>query len=144
MSTKERIIHSLLFEIIALTLLIGASQLFTDRNATAIGGLAITLSLIAMAWNYIYNLGFDKLFGANRISRGLLMRIGHGTFFEIGLLIATIPLLMWVLKLDFMTVLILDLGLATFFLIYAIIYNWCYDNIREKFKSSHTAMAQDI
>ncbi|MGF1759817.1 PACE efflux transporter [Photobacterium sagamiensis] len=136
MSTKERLLHSLLFEIIALTLLVGISQLFTEHNPATVSGLAITLSLIAMAWNYFYNLAFDKVFSANRLSRGLLMRIGHGIGFEIGLLIVTIPLLMWVLKLDFWTVLILDLGLAAFFLIYAITFNWSYDNVREKFKSS--------
>ncbi|MEH6454426.1 MAG: PACE efflux transporter [Psychromonas sp.] len=140
MSTKERVFHSLIFEMVALLILVVASQLFTEHNPLEIGLLALTLSLIAMVWNYIYNLGFDKFFGENRISRGLLIRIGHGAGFELGLLIATIPLLMWVLKLDFWTVLILDLGLASFFLIYSIVFNWCYDNIRERFKPSRVVV----
>ncbi|WP_017220866.1 PACE efflux transporter [Moritella dasanensis] len=135
MSTKERIFHSLLFEIIALAILLIASKIFTQQDTTTVGGVAITLSLIAMAWNYVYNLGFDNLFGADRLSRKLMMRIGHGLGFEAGLIFATIPVLMWILQLDFMTVLILDLGLVMFFLIYSIIFNWCYDNTREKLKS---------
>lgn len=138
MSTKERILHSLLFEIIALAILLIASKIFTQQDTTTVGGVAITLSLIAMVWNYIYNLGFDNLFGADRLSRKLMMRIGHGVGFEAGLIFATVPVLMWILQLDFMTVLILDLGLVMFFLIYSIIFNWCYDNSREKFKSTTT------
>lgn len=142
MSTKERIFHTILFEIIALSIIIGASQLpigdapFLQENPAVIGGLALSLSLIAMVWNYVYNLGFDKFFGANRISRSVLKRIGHGFGFEVGLLTVTLPWLMWALRLDFWTVLILDLGLAAFFLVYSIVYNWSYDNVREKFKSS--------
>lgn len=140
MSIKERIFHSILFEIIALTLLIGASQIFSDESPAVVGGLALSLSLIAMVWNYIFNLGFDKAFGTNRISRGMLKRIGHGVGFEVGLLIVTIPWLMWALNLDFLTVFILDLGLAAFFLVYSIVFNWSYDNIREKFKYLQSAI----
>jgi uncharacterized membrane protein len=136
MSVKERIFHCLLFEIIALTILVSFSQAFSSHNPASVGGLAIGLSLSALSWNFIYNLGFDKVFGANRLSRRLLMRLGHGTGFEIGLLIVTTPLIMWVLELGFFSVIILNLGLSLFFFIYAIVFNWTYDNLRENFKSA--------
>ncbi|MGF1733278.1 PACE efflux transporter [Photobacterium kasasachensis] len=132
MSVKERILHSLLFEAIALFILMVAATLFTSHNPGVVGGIAIVLSLLAMAWNYVYNLGFDHIFGHDRLSRKLGMRIAHGFGFEVGLLIVTIPLLMWVLQMDFWTVFVLDLGIVIFFLVYSIIYNWAYDQVRSK------------
>lgn len=137
MSIKERILHSLLFEIIALIILVGFSQAFTDHNPASISGLAITLSLCAMGWNYVYNLGFDKVFGENRLSRGLLMRLGHGLGFEIGLLSVTTPLIMWVLERGFLAVVMINIGLTLFFLIYAIVFNWVYDHVRNNLKSAY-------
>ncbi len=140
MSVKERILHSLLFEAFALCILMGAATLFTAHNPTVVGGVAIALSVLAMMWNYIYNLGFDRVFGHDRLSRKIGMRIAHGIGFEAGLLLVTIPLLMWVLQMDFWTVLILDLGIVIFFLVYSIIYNWAYDQVRSKITTRATAV----
>ncbi|MBB1272103.1 MULTISPECIES: PACE efflux transporter [Psychromonas] len=132
MKTKERILHSILFEAIALFFVITAALVFTDTGIASVTGLAIGLSVLAMVWNYIYNLVFDQLFGQNRIERSFQMRISHGIGFEFGMIIVTLPLMMWVLQLDFWTVFIMDIGVVVFFLVYAIIYNWCYDLARER------------
>jgi len=132
MNTKERIFHSILFEAIALVFVISAAIVFTDAGVTSVTGLAIGLSLIAMCWNYIYNLAFDHIFGHNRINRSFKMRIGHGLGFELGMIFATLPLMMWVLHLDLWTVFVMDIGVVIFFLVYAIIYNWSYDLVRER------------
>lgn len=144
MNVKERILHSVLFEAIALVFVITAAIVFTDTEAKSATGLAVGLSLIAMVWNYIYNLGFDRIFGQNRIKRSIKMRLGHGLGFELGMIVATLPLMMWVLQLDFWTVFIMDLGVVIFFLVYAIIYNWAYDVIRERFFSSRIANSNTI
>ncbi|WP_237524053.1 PACE efflux transporter [Shewanella sp. KX20019] len=136
MNTKERIFHSILFEAIALIFVITAATVFTDAGAKSATGLAVGLSLIAMCWNYVYNLGFDRVFGDNRIERSFKMRIGHGLGFELGMVFTTLPLMMWVLQLDFVTVFIMDIGVVIFFLVYAIIYNWAYDLLRERIISS--------
>ena len=98
-------------------------------------GLAVTISLIAMAWNYLFNLGFDRVYGSDRLSRTLMMRIGHGIAFEIGMLVFSFPVIMWVLQLDFWTVLVLDFGAVLFFLVYAVIFNWVYDIVRARYFS---------
>ncbi|WP_019614312.1 PACE efflux transporter [Psychromonas ossibalaenae] len=134
MSIKERIFHSILFEVIALIILISLSKAFTDHNPATVSGLAISLSLTAMLWNYVYNLGFDKIFGAERLSRGVVKRLGHGVGFEIGLLTVSMPMIMWVLDRDFISVFMINIGLSLFFVVYAVIYNWSYDTIRENFK----------
>ncbi|WP_108945520.1 PACE efflux transporter [Shewanella halifaxensis] len=144
MSIKERILHSILFELVALTLLIGFSQVVSDYNPLSVGGLAIMLSMSAMTWNYIYNLGFDKVFGSNRIARSLLLRVGHGVGFEIGLLMITTPLIMWTLKLGFVAVIVINLGLSLFFLIYAIVFNWAYDHISKNVKSAYGDRCKEL
>mgnify|MGYP003110945005 CR=1 FL=1 len=144
MNVKERILHSVLFEAIALIFVITAAIVFTDTEAKSATGLAVGLSLIAMVWNYIYNLGFDRIFGQNRIQRSIKMRLGHGLGFELGMVVATLPLMMWVLQLDFWTVFIMDLGVVIFFLVYAIIYNWAYDVIRERFFSSRVLNSNTV
>ncbi|MFA0403086.1 MULTISPECIES: PACE efflux transporter [unclassified Vibrio] len=111
MSHKERMLHMVLFEVFALIMM---------------AGLALAMSLIAMAWNYVY----DKIFGADRTKRTKKTRVLHGLGFELGLMTVTLPVLMWVLQLDFLTVLIMDIGLVIFFVLYAIAFNWAYDSVR--------------
>jgi len=132
MTHKERIIHTLLFEAIALTLTTTAAVMFTGRDILSMSGLAILLSAIAMVWNYIYNYGFDHFFGNNRIQRSIKMRLGHGIGFEIGMLAFSLPALMWVLQLDIVTIFIMDIGVAIFFIVYAIVFNYAYDHLRPK------------
>ncbi len=130
MTKKERIIHSILFEIVGLIILVSLVTLTTDEEPLKMTGLTATLSTIAMVWNYIYNLGFDRVFGQNRLSRGLFMRIGHSIGFEIGITLASLPMIMWVLKLEIWHALVADMGLTVFYLVYAIVFNWSYDIIR--------------
>lgn len=133
MSHKERILHMVLFEVFALIMMAGLATYITDNGAGEMAGLALAMSLIAMAWNYVYNYGYDKIFGADRTKRTKKTRVLHGLGFELGLMTVTLPVLMWVLKLDFLTVLIMDIGLVIFFVLYAIGFNWAYDSVRDYF-----------
>lgn len=136
MSKKERVFHSVLFECIALIIMAISAHYFSKHNAALLTGLGLSLSLIAMTWNYFFNIGFDKYFTGERINRTLMTRVLHASLFEIGLLVITIPILMWVLNLGFVTALLLDLGVALFFLVYAITFNWCYDKTRYQIRKS--------
>ncbi|MGI9293854.1 MAG: PACE efflux transporter [Pseudomonadales bacterium] len=130
MSTKERIFQMVLFEVVALVILVGAAMLFIEKEVFTVTGLAIALSVIAMLWNYAYNLGFDKVFGGDRITRSLKMRIAHGAGFELGMIAVSFPVIMWALKLGFLAVLILDIAVVLFFFVYAIVFHWVYDVVR--------------
>ncbi len=133
MKTKERILHALLFEAIALTLLVILATMLPGQDASAMTGLAIALSVIAMAWNYVYNLIFDRFFTGDRLKRSLKLRLGHGLGFEAGMILASFPVIMWVTKMSFWTVLVLDFGAVIFFIIYAIAFNWAYDVLKHKY-----------
>ncbi len=130
MSTFERVIHALLFEVIALILFTLVAVFVTDKGLAEMTGLAVALSLIAMAWNFLYNLLFDKVYGTDRLARTFNMRITHGLGFELGMVVLTFPVMMYVLQQSFLEVLLLDMGAVVFFLVYAISFNWAYDVLR--------------
>ena len=130
MGTKERIFHAVLFELIALVALTLLAVLTTDQQAGAMTMLAVILSLIAMAWNYVFNMGFDRIYGEDRIKRSFKVRITHGALFELGMVVFSFPVIMWVLQKSFLTILMLDIGVVLFFFVYAIGFNWAYDVIR--------------
>ncbi|MFC3151189.1 PACE efflux transporter [Litoribrevibacter euphylliae] len=132
MSKSERVFHSILFEVVALVILSALAFLVTGRDPMHLTGLALSLSLIAMAWNYVFNILFDRAFGQDRASRGLRIRIGHAVLFELGMLIFSFPVIMWVMDMGFWNVLLMDIGVVVFFLIYAVSFNWIYDVIRHK------------
>ncbi len=133
MKTKERIVHSVLFEIIAILILIPLGNYLGGINTKSIVEIAILLSLIAMCWNFVFNKIFDSYFTENRSQRGIMMRVLHGFLFELGLLVVTIPIIMLHLDMNFLHALKLDLGIILFFFIFAIIFNWVYDLLRQTF-----------
>lgn len=139
MKTSERILHMVLFEGIALVLLAGLAMLVTSGDMMSISGLAVGLSLIAMLWNYAFNFLFDKAFGQERMARGLKVRMVHGLLFELGMLILTLPLIMWVLNWGLWQALVADIGVMVFFLLYAMGFNYAYDVIRFKYQGVKSA-----
>jgi len=132
MTHKERIFHMVLFEALALVLLTLFAIFITGKEALSMGGLAVCLSLIAMAWSYLYNLGYDHYFGAERSRRQLAERIWHGLGFELGMVVLSFPVIMYVMQLDLLSVLLMDIGFVLFFLVYAILFNWAYDMLRKQ------------
>lgn len=137
MTLKERVFHTILFEVVALILLTLLAVAVTGNDIAKMSGLAVSLSLIAMAWNFIFNILFDKLYGDDREERSLMIRIYHGLGFELGMLIFSFPVIMWVLQLDLLSVFLMDIGAVIFFLLYAIGFNWIYDIARARyFKTS--------
>lgn len=131
-SIKERIFHSLLFEIIALILIATFVILFTNQDPLVLTGFGLFMSLTAMSWNYIYNIIFDKKYGNDRMNRSIKLRVFHAFGFELGLMLVSTPVLMHLLNMNIWQVLLINLGSNTFFLIYSLVYNWSYDNIKHK------------
>ncbi|MDN3612065.1 PACE efflux transporter [Vibrio ostreicida] len=132
MTHKERLLHMVLFELFALILMAVLATFITGKEASKMAGLALSLSLIAMGWNYLYNVGYDKIFGEDRSKRTLKVRILHGLGFELGMMIISFPVLMWVLQLGFWVLLLMDIGVVLFFVFYAISFNWVYDTVRQR------------
>ncbi|EJC7017399.1 hypothetical protein BBM20_02990 [Vibrio parahaemolyticus] len=130
MTRNERIFHAVLFELMALAIIVPTAALITGKGSSGLALVGIGLSLYTVVWNYIYNLYFDKWFGSNRADRSLAMRLGHTIGFEGGLIFISIPVIAWFLEITFLQALMLEAGFLVFFLFYATGFNWLYDKVQ--------------
>ena len=127
MQRKERIFHAVSFEILATVIIVPVSAMLMEKSTTDMLVVSIGISLCAVIWNYIYNIGFDKLLGSDRVTRNLPTRIVHAMCFEGGLLVVTLPIVSWYLSLNLIDTLMLEGGVLVFFLVYTCLFNWLYD-----------------
>ena len=130
MKPIERIFHAVLFEVLAVTLAIVVLSTFTTHDAGALSETMIAVATIAMAWNFIYNWGFDQIVTGDKTKRTLILRIAHTVLFQIGLLIVTIPVIALLLEIGLWQALIMDISVTICITIYAFIYNLTYDHAR--------------
>ena len=93
------------------------------------GIITLVASLIATAWNFVYNLWFDKALLAWRGTTGktLPIRVAHALLFEGGLLVLFLPLLAWYLGITLWQAFIMDIAMSVFYVVYGFVYNWVYD-----------------
>ena len=86
---------------------------------------------LAMLWNYIYNYGFDHIMLRLRgtTAKTLAIRIIHAVLFEVGLLIALMPLIALYLGISLVQALIMDMAFALFYMAYAFVFNLTYDRV---------------
>jgi uncharacterized membrane protein len=130
-SLVERVLHAVGFEIIAIGICAPLAAWLMDKPLFQMGALAIMLSTVAMVWNIIYNAGFDKFFPLGR-KRRLPLRVAHALGFEGGFILIGLPLAAWMLDISLLQALMVEIGFFLFFLPYTIIYNWCYDALRNR------------
>jgi uncharacterized membrane protein len=140
MTKKERVFHSLLFELLSIILFITLASLVSDKHAVNLGGLAIALSSAAVIWNYYFNIWFDSVYGLDKHKRSLKVRIIHGLMFEGGIIIISTPMFMWVLDVSLVTAFIMDLAATAIFVVFTILFNWLYDSIRYKIVTNNTTL----
>ncbi|STZ00462.1 Predicted membrane protein [Moraxella lacunata] len=99
MTLKERVLHSILFELGAITLATVLVLAFSDVQAGSAIGVSVVMAVMATVWNFVFNYGFDKVFTAPRETRGFGLRVFHTVAFETGLLAFTIPVIAYLLGL---------------------------------------------
>ncbi|MDI2112198.1 PACE efflux transporter [Commensalibacter nepenthis] len=127
----DRVRHAILFEILGLVLFIPCSVWIFHHSVTDMGVIGIFSSLAATIWNFLYNLGFDKilLFFRGYVKKSLFIRVIHTILFEVGLTLVTMPFIAWYLNISFVNALIMDVGIMVFYLVYAFFFNIAYDFI---------------
>jgi uncharacterized membrane protein len=135
-SLAERIGHALAFELIALVICAPLFSWLMGTTVTAMGALTLAISLIAMAWNVVYNAAFDRLQRRFGFTRTLTVRVLHAVVFEFGLVLVTVPLAAVWLDISLWQALVLDAGLLLFFLPYTLVFNWVYDTLRVRWSAS--------
>ncbi|MGQ0286697.1 PACE efflux transporter [Pasteurellaceae bacterium 22721_9_1] len=130
MSPIERFFHAVLFEILAIFISIIAIKLFSHHPTTETTIVVVLISVIAVIWNMIFNWIFDLFFTGAREKRSFKLRLFHTFAFEGGLLLFTLPVVAYVLQINYLAAFIMDIGLTLLILVYTFIFNWLYDNIR--------------
>lgn len=130
MSTIERIFQAILFEIGAVISTVGLMRLATEHSTNSLTITIVLISLIALIWNFVFNLLFDRLFQGERIHRSWKVRTLHTLCFELGLLLFTLPLVAFMLKISWWEAFIMDISMTLFVMLYTLIFHWCYDHIR--------------
>ncbi|GJD63347.1 PACE efflux transporter [Methylobacterium frigidaeris] len=128
-STRDRIRHALLFEIVGLALIIPLGTVLFGLHASEMGAIGIGSAVTATAWNYVYNLGFDRtmqrLTGTTR--KSLPLRLAHAVLFEAGLLVILLPPIAWYLGIGLVEAFVMDIAIALFYVTYAFVFNLAYD-----------------
>ena len=128
---RDRIRHSILFELLGLALMTPLGALAFDMPMHDIGVIGVGSATLAMLWNYIYNYGFDHIMLRLRgtTAKTLAIRVIHAVLFEVGLLIALMPLIALYLGISLVQALIMDMAFALFYMVYAFVFNLTYDRV---------------
>lgn len=128
-SLPDRIRHSIFFEIFGIAFTAFGGAWLTGHSPEDMGLIGIVFSLLAMSWNFVYNLLFDLWDRKYRNSapRGVFIRVIHAIFFELFMLICGMFIIAYWLNISLLDALIMDVAFSVFFLVYAFAYNWLYD-----------------
>lgn len=125
---RRKIAQALLYELVAILFVSPMIAWWFGESMVYSGTLAILLSLIAMAWNVLFNALFERWEACQaRRTRNLRRRLLHAAGFEGGLAIILVPVMAWWLDIDALTALLADLGLLVFFFFYAFVFQWAFD-----------------
>ncbi len=126
----RRVFQAVLYEAVAVAF-VGPvlGLLFLQPLASAVG-LAVCMSLVALAWNYVFNGWFEAWEARQTVRcRSLRRRLAHGVGFEGGLVTMLVPIMAWWMNTTLWVALIADLGILGFFFVYAVAFTWTFDRI---------------
>lgn len=131
--SKRRLIHAISYEVILLVIIAIALSFIFSMPLEVTGILGVIMAIISVIWNMIFNHYFEKVEHKYQWKRTIPVRILHAIGFEGGLMLATIPIIAYMMKMSFIDALILDFGLTMCILVYTFIFQWCYDMVEERF-----------
>jgi len=129
-SFTERMVHAVGYEIFAVLLCAPLLSWIMGKSLATAGTLAVTLSLIAMAWNMVYNALVDRFVATPRIQWKAPARLVHGLGFEAGLVVWCLPVAAWMLEISLLQAFMVELGFFVIILPYTVVYNWAFDRAR--------------
>ncbi|WP_339898182.1 PACE efflux transporter [uncultured Gilvimarinus sp.] len=130
MSTLERMAHAFLYEFLALVLTIVGVLLFTRHDVGAVFGSMLAISLVALVYNFYFNILFDRWFPGPRAQRGLRVRVLYAFLFDVCLLSLTTPMVALILDVSLLEALLLDIWVTLFVMVYTFAFNAAYDAVR--------------
>ena len=128
MSATERVVQSILYELGGVMFCWAVMQ-FVPHEGQPLA-LMVIFSLLAMVWNFVFNWIFDKLVPGDRLARGPVIRTVHAVLFEGLFMLATVPIIMYMMHMSFWMAFVTDITMTLVILGYTYVYNWVYDRAR--------------
>lgn len=126
----RRIVQAVLYEAIAITAVGPAMAWLFDAPMASSLALALVLSSVALAWNWVFNGWFERWEARQAVKgRSWRRRLAHGIGFEGGLVVMLVPLMAWWLNTTLWAALLADLGIVAFFFVYAVAFTWAFDRV---------------
>jgi uncharacterized membrane protein len=127
---RRKLLHASLFEVIAVSLVTAAVALSQQASPAEGLSLSLAMSVLAMLWNMAFNALFEA-WERRQVSseRTWQRRTLHALGFELGLMVLTVPVIMWVLGLSLWQAIVADAALMVFFLFYTYAFNWAFDRV---------------
>ncbi|HDS1697615.1 MULTISPECIES: multidrug/biocide efflux PACE transporter [Pseudomonas] len=129
-SFTERLVHAVGYEVFAVLLCAPLLSWVMGKSLATAGALAVTLSVIAMLWNMVYNALVDRWVQTERINWKAGTRFVHGLGFEAGLVVWCLPVAAWMLEISLLQAFMVELGFFVIILPYTVVYNWAFDKVR--------------
>lgn len=150
---RARLVHMTLFEVFGILMVTPLFAWGFGHKLAEIFWLSVTLATVAMLWNFLYNIVFDKTeawLEGKRFERSVRTRVIHAVGFEFSLLVVSLPIVMHALGIGLVAALIMDFGFILFYLIYVFIFNLCFDKVyialyikpnpKERVECSHSTL----
>ena len=138
-SFTERMVHAVGYEVFAVLLCAPLLSWVLGKSLATAGGLAVTLSVIAMAWNVAYNALIERVVQTERVAWKPWTRVAHGLGFEAGLVVWCLPVAAWMLDISLLQAFMVELGFFVIILPYTVVYNWAFDKARHYVVQRQTA-----
>lgn len=127
---KRRVIQAISYEIILLSLFIPIVTLVFKQAIMDSAALGMSLTILALLWNMIFNYGFEKWeVRQGWYTRGLKQRLLHALGFEGGLLVLGVPVIAYFLEISLLEAIIADIGFTIVIMVYTFIFQWAFDRL---------------
>lgn len=127
---RRRVVYVGLYELFAIAITSAGLALGSGSSVERAGVAAVASTLIAVVWNVVYNAVFERWEARQTVrGRSFRRRAAHAIGFELGFIIALVPLFAWWLHIGLWQALVLDIGLSVFFLVYTFVFNLGFDKV---------------
>ncbi|MDO7210613.1 PACE efflux transporter [Acinetobacter nosocomialis] len=127
---KRRIVYVSSYEIIGMVISSVGLALLAGDSVEHTGPLSVMITTIAVTWNFIYNILYEKWEAQQENkSRTVKRRIAHAIGFQITLVMFLIPLIAWWMDISLVAAFWLDVAFIIIIPIYTFIFNWTFDKL---------------
>lgn len=127
---KRRIVYVSSYEIIGMIISSVGLAILAADSIEHTGPLSVMITTIAVTWNFIYNILYEK-WEAKQSShiRTVKRRVGHAIGFQLTLVLFLIPLISWWMDISLIAAFWLDVAFIIIIPIYTFIFNWSFDKL---------------